>query len=985
MTSASEADPGERPNAVLQRYVTILYVLFFMSGATGLIYEIMWNRKLTLIFGATVYAVTTILTVFFTGLALGAYLIGRHVDRSRNPLRLYVALEVAIGLFGICSPLLFKGVEWIYALVHPLIGGGLVSLTSLRFVLSFLGLLIPTTLLGATLPVLVKLVVRSDQGVARNAGRLYAVNSVGAAFGTLLATTALIQLFGVNGSLYLAGSINIAIALAAWLLFGAQSQAAAEPPKPTSYARDWDARYVIGIFGFVGFVSMAYQVAWFRLLIQITGTSVYSFGIMLSVFIVGIGLGSAIATRLLPSVRSAVVALIIVELVASGYTLFGIGYFDQLPALYVGLFGSLAALGGDLVDPFVIVLLSKASIAAIVFLVPTLMFGAAFPLVAKIYAQRAAASGRDVGIIYAANTVGGVLGSFLGGFVILPFVGTQVTIVAMSVAGVLIAVAIAIPLAQGLTRQVTAFVSACLALQAFFFFSPWNPLLIDAGPYWLQYPNAEAMIQGQLDKHLHYYREGVNVNVSVTGTEEEVDTITINGKPMATTILPDVANQYLLGHLPMLLHPDPQDSVVIGLGAGMTFGALVRHGNAADVVEISPEIVEGTRLFAKYNRSVLDQPNANVIFDDGRNYLMTTRKKYDVITEDPLDPFFMGSGYLYDLEHFENARRALKPGGIMCQYLPLYQLGVEETRIIMKTFNEVFPYVTVWFAFNDILLIGTEEPLKVDYDLLRRRVQQPEIARDLREIGIDNEFDFLANYLFDQSQIPEIGDQLPVNTDDYPIIEFLAPRSFMRTTETENLLYYLNFRADEPPDLIEESALSATLADQVRGRFEQYYQARSHVMRAHIGRLGQGDIPWLEEAYAAERRASPFPIATAYLAALHRIAASDAMTNNQYQFAIREYQRSLELDPDDIHSLNNAGYLLWQTGRREEALRLLQHSYDLDADQIYPLPFLADALIAQGQLRLAEEYLDRCLRMDEDFTPCVDQRKSLQVLMRGIN
>ena len=187
-------------------YTWVLYLLFFLSGATGLIYEIMWNRKLTLIFGSTVYSVTTILTVFFAGLALGAYLIGRRVDYIKSPLYLYIGLEFAIGLFGFASPLLFGAIDWSHSLLYPFLGDTPVRLTALRFALSFIALLIPTTLLGATLPVLVKLVAKNDAGVAESAGRLYAVNSLGAALGTLLAATSLIPLLGVNGSLYLAGS-----------------------------------------------------------------------------------------------------------------------------------------------------------------------------------------------------------------------------------------------------------------------------------------------------------------------------------------------------------------------------------------------------------------------------------------------------------------------------------------------------------------------------------------------------------------------------------------------------------------------------------------------------------------------------------------------------------------------------------------------------------------------------------------------------------
>ena len=969
--------PSQLQGIIRNQTTRILYLLFFLSGATGLIYEIMWNRKLTLIFGATVYSVTTILTVFFAGLALGAYLIGRRVDRSRNPLYLYVALEFSIGLFGFASPILFSGIERAHSLLYPLLGDSLFQLTALRFTLSFIALLVPTTLLGATLPVLVKLVARNDRGVAENAGRLYAVNSLGAALGTLLAAISLIPLLGVNGSLYLAGFLNVAIAVSAWFLFQSDTRIAGEHLPSTRYVHSGIQRYVITLFGIVGFISMAYQVAWFRLLVQITGTSVYTFGLMLSVFIAGIGLGSAALTRLLPKVHSAVAAFVLVEILASFYSLFSVSHFDNLPAFYVSLSLGLAGFSSEIFSPFFLELLSKAVIVAIVLLIPTLMFGAAFPLVAAVYAQRSAESGRDVGVVYAVNTVGGVLGSFFGGFVLLPILGTQMTIAAMSICGILVAISIAIPLAEKRMQIAVPVGGFFLVIAAVVVYSPWNPLLIDAGPYWLRYPNAASMIESQMSKTLHYYREGVNVNVSVTGSPVEPDTITINGKPMASTLLTDVANQYLLGHLPMLLHPDPRDSMVIGLGAGMTFSALVRHGGPTDVIEISPEVVGGARYFAKHNRAVLDQPNANIIFDDGRNYLITTQKKYDVITEDPLDPFFMGSGYLYDIEHFQNARRALKPGGIMCQYLPLYQLGLEESRIIVKTFNEVFPHVTAWFAFNDILLIGSEEPVVLDYDVLRERIRQPEIAQDLREIGIDNEFDFLANYLFDETLIPEIGSGLPLNTDDYPIIEFLAPRSVLRDNQNENLLYYLDRRVLKAPGLIDTSNLSAERAGDVARRFEQYFAAREHIIKTHLGTLGS-DYSWLVEARAAAERAAPYPIASYYLAEIHRVAGRLAYEQNQHDMALGEYQRSLALFPDNLEALNTAGLLLWEDGRKQEAFGVFRHSLEIDSVQTYPLPFLAEDSIMRGELSEAAAYIDQCFFLDSDYLPCLEMGGVLQ-------
>jgi len=948
----------------------LVYLLFFLSGATGLIYEIIWSRKLGLVFGSTVYAVSTVLTVFFTGLALGAWLIGREMDRGRSPFKTYVVLELLLGLFGILSPLIFIGIDNVYYHVQPWVASQLAGLTSVRFALSFLGLLIPTTLMGATLPVLVKLVVSEDEDVASDAGHLYAVNTMGAALGTLLAAVALIPLFGVNGSLYLAGGVNLAIAVIAYLAFRGTASAPVPAPATPRAAHTPLQTYLLLIFAAIGFVSMVYQVAWIRLLIQVTGSTVYTFGLMLSVFIIGVGLGSDLCARVLRFIPNKILALALVELAASAYALFGLGYFDRLPLLFTSL-----VVG---VESFTGVLLVKLVINALVLLFPTLMFGAAFPLVASVYAESAQYSGGDVGRIYSANTIGGVFGSFAGGFLILPLLGTQSTIAAASVVGFALAAAIAIRLESRAQRL--AGLSACVVAVAagLLLNSPWNRFLINSGPFLLQYPGTADMHRAvAANRQVFYDEEGVNVNVYVDGIQEPTR-ILINGKPMASTLIMDVANQYLLGHIPMLLHPNPKTSMVIGLGAGMTFGALARHpGATADVIEISPEVVEGARLFGPYNRHVLDRPNTNVIFDDGRNYLKTTRKKYDVITEDPLDPFFMGSGYLYDLEHFQNAKAALNPGGIMCQYLPLYQVGVEEARIIVKTFAEVFPYVTGWFAFSDLVLIGSEEPLRIDLANLRERLQNPEIRQDLLEVGIDNEYDFLANLLFDESELAAIGGDLPLNTDDYPIIEYLTPRALMRKTELENVEYFLGRRADRFPGVLELGNLTPAEFREFNERMRRYYVARSHVIRAHILLL-KGGKGILEELAKAEEAVAPLQTSSLYRAFVYRGRGDGLLANKQYREAIRYYEMSDALEPEEPDTLSGLGRALFLAGEQERGSEFLARSLAIEENQALPRVLLAQHRMAHQQAASARSLLERCLELDPSATECRDELRRIE-------
>ena len=937
----------------------LVYLLFFLSGSTGLAYEIIWTRKLTLIFGGTVYAVSTVLTVFFSGLALGAILIGREMDKGRNPIKAYVLLEVLIGLFGIASPLLFLGIDTIYYHVQPLVGSSLAGLTAIRFILSFLALIIPTTLMGATLPVLVKLVVRADQEVAPNAGRLYSVNTLGAALGTILATIMFIPLMGVNGSLYATGLVNIVIAAVAFFIFRG---ARAEPARVTrvEYIHTPLERYILILFGIVGFISMVYQVAWIRLLIQVTGSTIYTFGLMLSVFIVGVGLGSQIATSLLRWIKNPLLAFAVIEMAASAYSLLLVNYFDRLPLLFTSL--AVEQSGG-----FASILLLKVFINAIVLLFPTLMFGAAFPVVASIFAGQASRSGGDIGSVYSFNTIGGVFGSFTAGFFILPSLGTQTTIVATSVAGLVVAGLAAARLERPI-QKATAFVAcAGIVLTSVVLYKPWNVGVINTAPYLLQYPNLQGLLD-VADSRILYYDEGVNVNVAVTG-DQRPKSIFINGKPMATTLLTDKANQYLLGHLPMLLHPDPKRSMVIGLGAGMTFGALVRHGEPADVIEISPEIVAGARMFGEHNRNALDQPNGNVIFDDGRNYLSTTRQKYDVITEDPLDPFFMGSGHLYDVEHFENARRALNPGGIMSQYLPLYQVGVPEARIIVKTFASVFPYVTGWFAFNDLILIGTEKPLLIDLESLQRRMARPEIAQDLREIGIDDEFDFLANYLFGNEAIEEIGAELPLNTDDYPIIEFMTPKALLGRTTAKNVDYFLDRRVSTMPSIVDLSGLAPDEFMEFNGRMQKHFKARRYIIESYPNFLNRtaGILPRLE---LAQKTAAPHSTSSHYIAFVYRSRARGLALSGDHRAAIKNFEMALDLNPDDTQTLTWLALSLEANNEQSRAADFFGRSLTLDEKQVLPHISLARFELKRGGESAARLHIERCLELDPGNDEC---------------
>ncbi len=861
--------------------IVLLYALFFLSGAAALVYEVAWVRSLSLVFGGSHLAVTTVLAVFMGGLALGGFAIGRRVERTARPLRLYGLLEIGIAV----SAAAFLGVIEIYPSIYVplarLTGGGDVPLSILRVCLAAAGMIVPTTLMGGTLPVLSRFVGGPGRSLGRHLSFLYGFNTLGAVVGVLAAGFALLPALGLRTTIAVAIATNGAIGLAALLIPEARLGSGREPePADTAAAtsgapeeagatrRPVDAsafRAVLWGIGVGGFCALGYEVLWTRVLSMVIGTSVYGFTVMLVAFLAGIAAGSAAFGLLYRWFGAganaggrAVAGFGAVE-VAIGLTALVVTYaLRDLPVQAQRLQNAL--LGTDLGN-FEIRQRANFLVAFAYMFVPAVFMGVAFPLAGRIHAAYRRAVGGAVGEVLAYNTVGAILGAAVSGFALVYLLGIEHALQALAMLNLgfgLWVAAHARPGGAVLRRAAAAAAVLAIALPIAF---PSRTKMWDSKHFAIYRNNQRGLfdtperLRDAVDNtDVLYFDEGVNETISVIRPKGAAQALLVNGKVVASSTPQDVQCQYTLGHLPMLLHPDPRKVFVLGLGTGMTLGATSVHPEVEEIVlaELEHNVAPAARTFEKWNHGVLDDPKLRIVYNDGRNFLLTTRERFDVITADPVHPWTRGSAYLYTAEYYRLAASRLEPGGMMCQWLPIYELSVRDVRTVVETFGTAFRYVMVWLTQYDAELVGSDSPIVIDEAELARRMSRPEIRRDLASVDMGTARDFLSYFVAGTAGLREFGSDGVVNTDDNLYLEFSAPESVgvgdvmganveALAAHRESLLPYLA-PAPSASGRAEQAALAARLleAGRLYDRAHALYlwnRIRTDEFRAILDRL----------------------------------------------------------------------------------------------------------------------------------------------------
>jgi len=759
---------------------------------------VVWARLLTQIFGNTTHAIATVLSAFMAGLALGSYVFGRLVDAGRNALLAYGLLEAGVGLYGLLVPALFALTQRAYTYLYGLVEVSFAAFSVVLFLLAFVVIVIPTALMGATLPVLSRFCVTQFSALGRRVGDLYAINTLGAVVGCALTGFYFISHLGLRGTVRLGASVNVAIAVLIVVTVAALhgrdvtpeevgGEAAAAPEAAPSRSR-LDVVLLLA-FALSGLAAMVYENAWTRALTLVIGMSTYSFSVMLTTFLVGLGLGSLLYARWWGARQIGMAGFGVLQLLIALSALTSIPLFERLPLLFLRL-----RLG--LGDSFTQFLTIQMLLSALVMIVPTLLLGATFPVVARIYTRNLSGVGRSVGTVYASNTLGAIAGAFLGGFLFIPVIGIQYSIaLAVAVNAVVGVLLVAVDAAVRPARRLLA-AGAMLAvsISAFLGFGTWNKGVMTSGVtiyahHYASLPTDALRREWMTRDDLLYYREGLTATISVhrsAGSDYLYEKI--NGKVDAS--YGDTPTQLMVGYLPMLLNPGAKRVLVIGMGSGMTAKAVAAFPvEQLEVAEIEPAVIEGARFFAEKNGRIHDDPRVRFIHADGRNYLLAVRQRYDVIISEPSNPWIAGIGNLFTREYYQLARASLTEGGVFGQWMQTYAMAPEDLRMVYRTFAEVFPDVSLW-AVNDsdMLLIGTTQKQRLrSADLRAALAGRPAAQQDLRDLGFVDATSLFAMYLMPKATLLTMAGEAEVNLDDVPRLEFSAPRNLGRETTTLNM------------------------------------------------------------------------------------------------------------------------------------------------------------------------------------------------------
>lgn len=929
----------------------LFLIAYMCSGLAGLVYQVCWTRLLTLSIGHTTSAASAVVAAFLGGLAVGAAGGGALASRlsPRQALVAYAAIELGVAAVamllpfevGLFTPLL----AWAY---HD--GAPSMLFPSIRLIVCLVVVFVPAAALGATFPMAVRWLTAASDNRAQSSGALYALNSAGAAAGAVVAGFVLIPWIGVSGttSVGVAASVTAAAIVGAIALTNRQaivgapghlapsrrsrtgkSTASRSSPSAVAVESRWLAATVLGISGFA---ALVHEIAWTRVLTLVLGPTIYAFAAALAAVIAGIAVGSSIGTGIVArSRRPAMWLAIVLALAAAAETWTSSLAGGPIPRLVA------AQLAGTS-EPFGQLLLRGALLTTALVVPVAALLGAAFPLALAMIDDPKRSAAEEFGAVYAINTVGSVIGALASGFVLIPWLGLETTLKAVTVC---LLVASAIVLGWAAVTRSTRVISAAVGAVAVLVVAvsaPWDHELLASGAY-LYAPfapkgaNLEALLKAG---RVLYYREGAASTVSVkrlTGTT----TLAVDGKTDASN-RGDMLTQKLVAHLPLLLHDAPRDVAIVGLGSGVTLGAALRHPIArADVLEISPEVVEASRIFDEENRHALADARAHLRVGDGRSHLQLSRRKYDVIISEPSNPWIAGVAALFTREFFAAARERLTPGGLICQWANAYNISDADLRSIVATFLSVFPHGTAWLVgADDVVLLASDAPLDARLQRIAAHWSRPGVGEDLAAVAAVEPFSLLSLFVAGPPELQQYAGGGEILTDDRMKLEFSGPRELRGRSVGENGARLRALLGDDRGPAAIRTAIAEARAEQWQRRgammaardahsnaYEDYRRAlqldranraalEGFVRSAVLTRRGRVALQWLQSAASPTSATAAFEVAASKLLASEdaRADALAAVERAATQFprepAVLEQLASLSADDGNLHALDAA-------------------------------------------------------------------------------
>jgi len=932
---------------------------------------------LNLILGSTTYAVTLVLIAFMAGLALGSYLAGRLIDKSEAALNVYALLEAGVGLFALLSPVLLGLITPLYVWLWAGLEHSPQLLYLTRLFLAFVVLVIPTSLMGATLPVLSKFVIRSRSALGTGLGSLYGYNTLGATLGCFLTGFVFMQYLGITLTIVVAAILNIGIALIAFRL-GRQplpvlpqppvrpetAQSSKKPSRPPTTAAEPRygrpvLRLVLVMFGLSGFVSLGYEVLWTKAVSFFAGNTSYAFSTMLTTFLAGIGAGSLAASRFSDRLKRPLLSFGLAEMLIGLCAIATIPLFARLfyvfrPEIY----------GENTATP----VWMKFLFSFLTMFLPTLLMGAVFPLVGRIYTHSLNRIGSSVGLLYSVNTIGSILGSAAAGFLLVPLLGIRNGILALAL--LQIAMGAIVVLAGREVRSVRRYSLAAAGAAT----TMVVIMLLPGGGRMFSSAHRPHMPEGTP----LYYREGVCNTVEVIQESQGNRFLILDGGVNSTTSPDGVGLRIhrLMSQQPLLLPENPQSILLIAFGAGVTAGATLAFDElrTIDCAEISRDVVEAADFFRSWNHDVVHSPRFHLTIEDGRNFVLTAPRTYDVVTAGIIHPKNnAGNAGFYNRDFYEVCKTRLNRGGIVCQWAPLYGLTVDEFKMIIATFLDVFPHASLWFAQSygqmgnsNALLIGSPEAVEWRYSRLRERFAHRGLADDLRGEGIESPVELLDCFVVGARALRDFaGGGTARTTDNHPRLEFGGI-----TMAYDTLLALLaDIREPVWPYLVDLRDAAGPERLAVIDSLQRQFEISNYCIRGDIGELAKN----YNSALADYGRALAVQPENSDLRAVYRALQVQAnnsllrecLTNTRGQMdVVRSLSQRLQYKPDDAESQFNIGVVYQQRGWLDAALVQYQDALRFAPDNTSIRYNLAILYNRKGQTRQAVEELERVVERD---------------------
>ncbi|MFC1731531.1 fused MFS/spermidine synthase [candidate division KSB1 bacterium] len=781
---------GQSGNIYTLSYSGILLVLFTISGACGLAYEVVWSRQLTLFFGISTYSTMTVLAVFMVGLSAGSYLFGKIIDSRRNPLVIYGIIEIGIGVYAVALVVLLRIIQPVITALFSHMEPGLMVIF-LRMVCAFFLLLPPTLLMGATFPVMNRVFISDLDHMGRRTGSLYAVNTFGAVIGAFLTGFFLLQFTGIVITTLTAAVLNVLIGIIS-LQFGGrliQLPAIREEIRPedaetqeSEETRMQHGNVILLSAALSGFTFLAFEGLAIRILIQVLGNSSWAFSTILCCALTGIAAGSYIFSRFYDRIQHRMRLLAMLQLAAAVSLIVLIPAWNLLEGLNGEIFTGESTLYGFLIVQFIVTLS--------VVIIPTILIGAVLPLCIKLYCGRVSHVGSDIGYIYALNTLGAVAGVALTGLVLVPALGLRNCFILLSTLNAVIA---SVVLFHSEVRKKTR--------RALVSFSPLMVFTVIITGLQLNITIGKNL-QGY---ELAYSEDGIGGHLAVFEAPDSTRVLNINNITEVATDDVSLKTFRMMAAVPLLVQPEIEEALIITFGAGIVSGTLAELGlQYLDCVEINPEIRNAAGFFKKENYSVIDNPKLRMIFEDGRNFLLMTTRRYDLISADATHPTGADSWVLFTREFYTLCSERLSERGIFSQWIPLHGISLRNLRIILSTINSIFPHMQVWFTGMDrnvghILVIAAKEDVYIEFGNLQTQLLTDDYGRMLSRFHLNDPSMFIQHYFGDQNSLSDFFAGAPVNTDNKAYTAF-PDRLLTQNNLIENLETLFAQRSPLPSD-----------------------------------------------------------------------------------------------------------------------------------------------------------------------------------------